>query len=446
MRRFLIIAALALGLCHPAKATTPPPGYERDVSALLQNYAAQGRFSGMVLVAKDGRPVFRHAVGLANREWNVPVTPNTRFRIGSITKQFTAAAILKLADEGKLSLDDPISKYDPAAPPPWTGITLKHLLTHTSGIPSYTGLKTFFFETSRIDRPPSQIVDLTRAMPLEFKPGEKWAYDNTGYILLGVVIEKVTGQSYANYLKAAFFDPLGMKDTGYDLGETLIERRADGYAMLNATVINAPYLAMSLPHAAGSLYSSADDLLAWDQALHAGKVISRASVAAMFTNYGFKYGYGQFVDKVEGRRFWSHAGGINGFHTMLARYPDDNLTLIVLSNFQNADVGRITWRLGELYFDPKSAEGPAGPPTIAELDRYVGRYLASGDAWTVSRDGPRLYMQEGEKPKVEMFRELGRAFFVKFPSNGYAFGPGEQAGEIRFWRKGELVAAKRAAE
>src|SRR6185436_15348616 len=174
--------------------------------------------------------IYRRAFGQANREWGVANTPDTEFRLGSITKQFTAAAILQLAEQGKLSLDDPVSKYYAAAPPAWAPITIKHLLTHTSGIPSYTGLPTFFSTAqSRTEMKPEEIVALTKDKPLEFAPGARFNYDNTGYVLLGVVIEKVSGQTYAQYLQDHIFGPLKLTHTGYDVSETILPKRAAGY-------------------------------------------------------------------------------------------------------------------------------------------------------------------------------------------------------------------------
>jgi CubicO group peptidase (beta-lactamase class C family) len=431
----LFLAALAWLALVPlaAAAPAPPGGYGKAMDTMAASLAAQDRFSGTILVAKDGQPIYRRAFGQANREWGVANTPDTEFRLGSITKQFTAAAILQLAEQGKLSLDDPISKYYAAAPPAWAPITIKHLLTHSSGIPSYTALPGFFSGAmSRTDMKPEEIVALTKDKPLEFTPGARFNYDNTGYVLLGVVIEKVSGQSYAKYLQDHIFGPLGLKHTGYDVSEEILPKRAAGYDKRAGKVTNAPYLAMSLPYAAGSLYSTVDDLLAWDVALRGGKVISPASVTAMFTDYGFKYGYGQFLETREGKRYWQHAGGINGFTTMLARYPDQGLTLVVLTNLTTSDPGHVADTLADVYFHPEHAAGPAGPPTAAELGSYVGRYKYT-DALTldVTREGTRLFAQSTGAAKTEFFREFGRNFFGATNGAGYIqFAPGDKSPEV----------------
>lgn len=446
IRRLLLALAAMVTLATPTLAAPKPPAdpYAAAADTMLRSLTAADRFSGAVLVAKDGKPVFRKAYGLASREWNVAVTPETEFRLGSITKQFTAAAILQLAEQGKVGLDDPISKYYDA-PAAWSGVTIKHLLTHTSGIPSYTGLPGFFAgPLARTDMKPEAIVALTRDKPLEFEPGKRFAYDNTGYVLLGIVIEKASGQTYAAYLQDHIFGPLGLTHTGYDASETILPNRAAGYDRRNGKVINTPYLAMSLPYAAGSLYSTVDDLLAWDAALRSGKVISPASVAAMFTDYGFKYGYGQFLETRDGRRYWQHGGGINGFTTILARYPDQGLTLVVLTNFTASDPGHVAEALGDFYFHPDHAAGPSGAPTATELDSYVGLYKYT-DAMTlqVTREGDALFAEPKGEPRVRVVREVGRNFFGL--GAGYLqFAPGAKSPQVIARRGPSLITMTRA--
>ena len=441
---FTAVAAvwLAATSTQAAPAKPPQPAFTHNLDAVVTAYSDANVFSGVVLVAKDGKPIFSKSYGLANREWGVPNTVDTRFRLGSITKQFTAAAILQLAEHGKLSLDDPISKYY-AAPVDWAPVTLRNLLTHTSGIPSYTAIPGFFGSPSRTDRTPEEIVALTRDKPLAFKPGEKFAYDNTGYILLGYVIEKVSGQTYQAYIQDHILGPLGLKSTGYDVTETILPRRAAGYSRAGGVMHNAPFLAMSLPYAAGSLYSTADDLLAWDQALHAGKILSPASVTAMFTDHGFKYGYGQFITTTQGHRLWAHAGGINGFSTDLARLPDDGVTLVLLSNIQEAPIGAIFERAVGLYFEPLASDEPSGRPGAAELDRYVGRYQLATVPLTVTREGDRLFAQTAGQAKVELFRELGHTFFARFPAYRFEFGAGAKAPQVIVHQGATDLTAKR---
>jgi D-alanyl-D-alanine carboxypeptidase len=360
--RTLAVASVVLAVFLSARdaysdVSTTPSAMSAKAKALVDALVQADQFSGTVLVAQNGVPVFRQAFGLANREWGIPNVPEAKFRIASITKEFTATAILQLAEAGMLSIDDPVSKYYTDAPVTWKDITLRHLLTHTSGIPSYTSLPQFFDEDAKVDRTPDEIIKLTRDKPLEFEPGTKFTYDNTGYIILGYIIEKVSGERYADYIQHHIFQPLGMKSSGYDSTEAILPQRASGYRWEKTEFVNADYLSMSLPFSAGSLYSTIDDLLIWDQALYAGKLLNGTSFKAMFTDYGHGYGFGWFINKLFGHNLISHSGGINGFVSMFERFPDDKLTVIVLSNENNAPVGRLADGLAALYLGvpPRSA-------------------------------------------------------------------------------------------
>ncbi|NYH12929.1 serine hydrolase domain-containing protein [Paraburkholderia bryophila] len=257
-------------------AGTPSNAYALKAAAVVAPFVDANLFSGLILVAHRGRPIFHEAFGLANREWMIANTPDTRFRIGSITKQFTATAIVLLAGRGKLNLADSVSTHYANAPESWCDITIHQLLTHTSGIPSYTGRPDFVSHIGRIDHTPEQILDLVRDLPLEFPPGERFSYCNSGYALLGLIVEKVSGQTYSAFLQSEIFDPLGMSNTGYDETRAILPRRAAGYERHGGKWINALFSAMSVPYAAGGLYSTADDLLRWTEALSNGKVISAA--------------------------------------------------------------------------------------------------------------------------------------------------------------------------
>jgi len=401
--------------------------YADQATALIESYARADLFDGSVLVASEGRPLYRRSFGLADREWNIPNAPDVKFRIGSVTKQFTAAVILQLAEHGKLRLDDPISDYYIDAPAAWKPITICHLLTHASGIPSYTALPDFDQQLSKIQRTPRQIIALTQTAPLEFEPGTQFVYDNTGYVLLGYIIEKVTGESYAQYLRKNIFDPLGMHDTGYDDSVTIVPRRASGYRAVGGHWENAAFIAMSLPFAAGSLYSTVDDLLLWDQGLSSGKVINSASLDAMFTDYGHAYGYGWLVSRLFDRRIQSHGGGINGFRSTIDRYPDDKLSIIVLSNVENAPVDRIARELAALRFGVSSAGHQEAPVDPAVFARYVGHYqLGPRFVLDVSRDGQRLFVQASGQPKLEVFAEGEGRFFYRAVDAQITFEGGAQ--------------------
>jgi CubicO group peptidase (beta-lactamase class C family) len=405
--------------------------YAETAAALVKNYVQSDLFSGSVMVAREGRPLLRKSFGLANREWNIPNAPETKFRVGSVTKQFTATAILQLVEAGKLKLDDLISRYYASAPVAWQSVTLHHLLTHTSGIPSYTALPDFPTKLSKVDHTPQEIIALTQDQPLEFEPGAQFAYDNTGYILLGYVVENASGQTYSQYLAEHVFEPLGMRDTGYDDSATVLPRRASGYRVGDYWS-NAPYLAMSLPFAAGGLYSTIDDLLIWEQALSSGKVLDPRSVQAMFTDYGHQYGFGWGVRKQLERRLETHGGGINGFRSTLDRYPDDKLTVIILANIETTPVEKIARELAELAFGRYVPPGHEATIDPVLLKGYVGHYrLGPRFVLNVSREGDRLFVRATKQTKIELFPESDCVFFSKVLSarltfevdpQGYAIG------------------------
>jgi D-alanyl-D-alanine carboxypeptidase len=361
---FMLLGIILLSGSEPAPAQpATESALAAKAEALIAPVVEADQFSGAVLVARNGVPVFKRAFGLANREWGTPNTPDTKFRIGSITKQFTATGILQLVEAGKLSVDDPVSKYYPDAPPGWNSITIRHLLTHTSGIPSFTGIPHFFEGQARLDRTPEEIIKLTQDKPLEFAPGSKYSYDNTGYVILGYIIERLSGERYADYVQHHIFDPLGMKSSGYDVSETIIPKRAAGYSRDKDQYINARFISMTEPYAAGALYATVGDMLAWDQALYTTKILTPASLQAMFTDYGHGYGFGWVIGTQYGHRRVLHAGGVNGFITRFDRYPEDNLTVLVFSNEDSAAAleARIADSLAAIYLaiPLRTAEGEA---------------------------------------------------------------------------------------
>jgi CubicO group peptidase (beta-lactamase class C family) len=418
----LALAALsAAGAAGAAPRGCAVPDFAREAEAVIAPYEEAQAFSGAVLVARDGRVVLRRGVGLADREWNVPNTPDTKFRLGSITKQFTAAAILQLAEQGKLSFDDPISKYYPEAPASWSKVTIRRLLTHTSGIPSYTTPR-FMAGLQRAARTPEEIIKLTRDEPLEFEPGTKFAYDNTGYILLGYVIEKVSGQSYAAYLAAHIFGPLGMKDSGYDVNAEVLPRRASGYAPGPKGWVNADYIDMSEPYSAGALYSTVDDLLTWEQALFGGKVVNPASLKLMTTDWGYHYGFGLFLARRGPHDEIYHDGGIQGFASSLQWYPADGVTSIVLANFEAAQSNWLGTQLA------MTCVGEPGPVEVklspSVLDRYAGIYGNGQLSIQIVRESDHLLATTPGQIPVRLYASGERAFFAKIRSGIISFEPG----------------------
>ncbi|MBO0938542.1 serine hydrolase [Fibrella sp. HMF5335] len=328
------------------------------IDALVRQYVDNKQFNGTVLVAEKGQVIVKKGYGMANMEWNIANTPDTKFRLGSITKQFTAMLIMQLVEQGKLKLNEPITTYLPNYPKA-TGskITLHHLLTHTSGLPNYTNFPTFFETVSREPFTPTEFLKKFQDMPLEFEPGSKFSYSNSGYFLLGVVVEKVTGKSYAQVLQEGILSPLQMRDTGYDLFAPIMPKRAAGYEKAGGGYVNAPYLDMSIPYAAGSLYSTVEDLYKWDQALYTDKLLSAVGKATMFTPFKDEYAYGWGVGntKVGERKdsllLISHGGGINGFNTLITRAPRDKQLIVLLNNTGGAPLNNMRQNILRILYD-----------------------------------------------------------------------------------------------
>ncbi len=276
LRRLSALALLSLATIAPAQDPTP------RMQQIIDSYVTGKTFMGTVLVEKDGKLLLNQGYGSAELEWNIPNTPDAKFRLGSLTKQFTAASILLLEERGKLKVEDPISKYLPDAPAAWSKITIYHVLTHTSGLPSFTGFPEYS-STEWKDTNPAELVARFRDKPLDFEPGTKFSYSNSGYVLLGYLIEKVSGQTYADFLQQNIFTPLGMTDTGLDSNAAILPKRAQGYAPSKTGIHHAGYISMTIPFSAGALYSTTGDLLKWEQGLFSAKVITTASLAKMTT-------------------------------------------------------------------------------------------------------------------------------------------------------------------
>ncbi len=326
------------------------------IDQLMAEYFKQGTFNGSVLVAERGRVIFKKGYGFADMEWEIPNAADTKFRLGSITKQFTATLILQLVEQGKIKLDARMTEYLPDYRKD-TGdrVTIHHLLTHTSGIPSYTGLPGFFKDISRNPYTVADFVKKYCSNDLSFEPGSKFAYNNSGYFLLGAIIEKVTGKTYEQALKENILDPLGMKDTGYDHHETIMKKRAEGYEKSPRGIINAPYLDMSLPYAAGSLYSTVEDLFLWDQALYTEKALSAQSKELMFKPNLNNYGYGWTINtQTAGSKsinIVGHGGGINGFNTLITRLVADRHLIVLLNNTGGTKLGEMSREITNILYD-----------------------------------------------------------------------------------------------
>ena len=343
-----------------------------EVDKLLDLYHEYGKFNGSALVAEQGKVVYKKGIGMANMEWDIENTTDTKHRLGSITKQFTAMLILQLAADGKLDLQAPITDYLPDYPNGHDPqITTHHLLTHTSGIPNYTAFPGFFKDQSRDPYTPDEFVKKFADEKLDFTPGEKFTYSNSGYFLLGVLIEKVSGKTYEAMLQENIFTPLNMNDSGYDHHGEIIKNRATGYEKQGNEFVNSNYIDMSIPYAAGSLYSTVEDLYLWDQALYTNKMLSKEYMVLYFKPYinawgnsHYAYGWGVGKDVIgnttDSIYTISHGGGINGFNTNISRSPSDKTLIVLLNNTGGAPLNQMTQSIrailkGKTYDLPKKS-------------------------------------------------------------------------------------------
>ncbi|MEL7729317.1 serine hydrolase [Citromicrobium bathyomarinum] len=429
------IAAVAVLFATPVLA--------QDVERMDEVVSAdadQGTFMGAALVAIGDDIVFDEAYGSANLEWNIANTPAAKFRIGSVTKQFTAASILLLKERGLIDLDAPVKTYWPDAPPAWDAITVRNLLQHTSGITNVTNLDEFatvkFLPTTR-----EELIARFADKPLEFTPGEKWDYSNSGYVLLSAIVEQVSGQDYADFVKANIFDPLGMADTAIDVTADIVPRRASGYAPSADGIVNAEYVNMAIPTGAGALYSTTHDLLKWQRALFGGRLLEPASLTEMTgpgvpAMAGATYGFGVLrTEDEDGTMIW-HGGGIEGFNAMLMHDPDRDITVVVLANLnggQANDLGRSLLQLargGEVILPSERA---AAETDVAALDAYEGTYaLSPSFKIKVFVEDGKLMTQATGQAAFELFAQEGEEdfFFLKVVDAQLRFNR-DAAGDVR---------------
>ncbi|HWO02047.1 MAG TPA: serine hydrolase [Blastocatellia bacterium] len=370
-----------------------------------------------VAVVRNGELVEAKGYGLSNIELNVPATPETIYQSGSVGKQFTATTVMMLVEEGKIGLDDKISKYFTDAPERWSGITVRHLLTHTAGTTDYP--KDFDF---RRDYTESELLKKAAEIPLAFAPGEKWSYSNMGYVMLGILISKVTGQFYGEFLKERIFKPLGMNTARIINEADIVPNRAAGYRMQKGELKNQEWVSPSMNTTAdGSLYLTVLDMAKWDAALYTEKLIKKSSLDQMWTpvklNGGKRqqYGFGWGFDEVRGHKIIEHGGAWQGFTTFIARYVDDKLTVIVLTNRAGANPGAIAHGVAGLYnpelAPPERKEARVEPKIF---DDYVGQYQLRPElVLNVTKEQDRLWVQAGEQLKAELFPESETKFFLK---------------------------------
>ena len=396
-------------------------------------------------IVRDGRITKTQGYGFANLELRVHATKETVYEIGSNTKQFTAAAIMMLVEDGKIHLEDPIVKYFPEAPEAWSDITIRHLLSHTSGIQNHVAIPHWLdvfktdlaFETSPAR---DELLKMFFKLPLEFQPGETWAYDNTGYYLLGIIIENASGKSYWQFLDERIFKRLGMHATRSTDPQPLVPNRASGYEWKTDHFENRPILIPPIAFSAGSLLSTVDDMAKWDSALSSEKLLTKASLnqiwTATLTNHGadapFSYGFGWFVDSYHGHRIVQHSGGTPGFSSAIYRFVDDKLTIIVLTNHSDMIVDELAIDAGICLPALKRPEAKPDPnPRTTAKSKAIVAGLLKGDYEPAAFTAPMLMF---------LNTATGKAFWKWFADHGvlgsFVFSDREERrdGEIRRYK------------
>ena len=435
-----------------ADTTAKMPPLKRLVDALFENTIKTNGPGASVLVARDGKILFEKGYGLADIEHQVPVTAETKFRIGSISKQFTAAAILKLQEQGKLSVEDKLSKYYPDFPRGGE-VTLRHLLTHTSGIHSYTD-KPGFMDSVTKPIKPDALVKSFENDPFDFHPGEKWSYCNSGFFLLGCIVEKVSGESYEEFLRKTFFEPLGMRNTGVHHSDAELKNVALGYDGGPKRAVNWD---MSWAGGAGALYSTVGDLYRWNEAIFHYKILTAATLEAAFTpvktaanqgdNPDAGYGFGWAIAKFRGASEISHGGGLNGFTSFLLRLPGKNVTVAVLANgAPNAVPQTLAHVATELCVGTELEPRPrAVQVSTSALELLVGRYDYGQAVLMVEREGAHLFAQLGMQPRFEIFPKSETEFFWKVADAQVNFvkGPDGKIVEAVHHQNGGVIHAPR---
>lgn len=412
MKKYVIVF---IALC------TSLMSFSQDIAArldtLLQAYTAQNKFNGTVLVSKGGTVLLDKGYGYRNAANHVLHDKNSVFQIGSVTKQFTTAIILKLQAEKKLSVQDPISKYFPQYPK-GDSITIEHLMLHTSGIVNYTNDRTFM--QNEVSKPANmeKMIALFRDKPLDFSPGTKWSYSNSAYSLLGYIIESVTKKHYEQVVRDYIFKPLKMTHSGFDFTHLQNKEKSTGYFALNEKdTVTSPIVDSSVAFSAGAIYSTTEDLLRWHQGLMKNTILTSAQQEKAYTPVKNKYGYGWIIDSVYGKRVLTHGGGIHGFTSNFSRLPADDICIVLLSNTSSPALSTITKEIYAILYN-KPYEIPQAKKAITlpeeKLKQYLGEYtIKEGLNLIVTlKDGELIGSPTGQPTSV-LYAEKEDNFFVK---------------------------------
>ncbi len=400
---------------------------ETTIDQLLTERYPAPEPGATALVAKNGKVLYRKAFGMANLELGVPMKPEHVFEIGSMTKQFTSVSILMLMEQGKLSLDDEITKYLPDYPIHGKKITVHNLLNHTSGIKSYTGMQSFR-SMARTDMSPTELIDVFKNEPMDFDPGEAYLYNNSAYIILGHIIEVVSGQTYADFVEQQIFQKLGMKNSHYGSMSKIIKNRASGYQPTDTGFRNADYLSLTLPYAAGSIMSCVDDMLLWEQALHKNTLISEKSKQLAFTigtlNNGtpIYYGYGFSIDEINDVPTIEHGGGIFGYETYGVYVPGEDLYAIVLTNRNGQGPTDVTIEIAAHALGKPFSVASAKAISEEKMKQWVGTYeFENGVIRYITFQDGSLYSQREGSSNMKLFPVTENEYNFEDSFSGYRF-------------------------
>ena len=418
----LFLVVLVVVGCGPENqidTAVSEPTVDQEMETFLQAHLATGEFMGTVLVARGDEILHGGGYGMANLEHDMPNTLQTVFRLASLTKPFTAAAVLQLQEQGLLDVNDTVDHYLPDYPHGGE-ITINQLLNHTSGTPDYE-----FLRPSMTFRDPvslDELIDIFADLPLDFPPGSQWNYSNSGYAVLTAIIETVSGQNYADYLVQHIFRPLGMDSTGYEDSDAILPHRAAGYTLEGTIYHNSEFFDISNAAGAGGVVSTVLDMYKWDRALYSDNVLSEASREAFFTPTaiiaeGIGYAYGGAVMEEPGRKYILFNGEINGFFATSIRYSDEELCVVVLSNLENPSAQAVAQGLVAIAFgDPYELPGQRTAITVdpALYEKYVGSYRVNPNlTLSVTSEGGHLFVQPTDQPRIEIFPESETNYFVK---------------------------------
>lgn len=416
----LLLSFFALALT--VKAQTDQQKVQK-IDSLLQAFAKKDMFTGAVSISKNGTTLLSKGYGMANYSYDMPNTAQTKFKLASVSKQFTAMAIMILQEQGKLSVDDKLTKYI-ADYPNGDKISIHHLLTHTSGIYNFTN-DTNYEAIMMQPHTLTKLIGYFKDKKLDFEPGEKFSYSNSGYILLSYIIEKASGKTYAEFITTQIFEPLGMKNSGVFDGNKLVKNLAIGYTEGDNGLENTAYIDMSVPSGAGAVYSTVEDLQLWDRAFYTEKLVKKATLDKIVTPYKDKYAYGWFVDQYIGHPLIYHKGGIQGFSTIISRFPKDEVCIVVLKNIDNQmafQPNKICRAImfGDTYELP--VERIALKIDKAVAQKLCGDYeLEPGFVMTISLEGDKMFVLPTGQRKSEIFCEGAYSYFSKVVNAQFEF-------------------------